>query len=288
MPARFQWKRTKKKFDNIELDNHSLRFGEPLYFDNTEDPSEVALVIGDSNNTPITQLPRFTPLPPDKEGMVFNDVYFIQEGTKYYFVDKHGNKISGAGMGSGSSVSTYRGTILSREESWEIENNYYHQDVDIPSIQEKNPTTIDVELTKVTDYNNILFNWNYIVKAETYNGGIRFYAYSLPKINLNFQAQVVNNDSGLFVRMTATILQNWTQVDNYYIQEIALQNVRAVDNSTIDLVVDMNNYQDQLKQWSKIIKIETEEGKIKVYASEPTTIDLPIQMFVYTVDDITT
>ena len=40
--------------------------------------------------------------------------------------------------------------------------------------------------------------------------------------------------------------------------------------------------------WSKIIKIETEEGKIKIYTSEPTTIDLPIQMFVYTVDDVTT
>ena len=88
MPARFQWKRTKKKFDNIELDDHSLRYGEPLYFDDTDNPAEVALVIGDSNNTPIRQLPRFTPLPPDKEGMVFNDVYFIQEGTKYYFVDK--------------------------------------------------------------------------------------------------------------------------------------------------------------------------------------------------------
>ena len=287
MPARFQWKRTKKKFNNIELDDHSLKFGEPLYFDDADNPAEVALVIGDSNNTPIRQLPRFTHLPPDKEGMVFNDVYFIQEGTKYYFVDKYGNKISGAGMG-GSSISTYRGTILSREESWEIENNYYYQDVDIPSIQERNPTTIDVELTKVTEFNNILFNWNYIVKAETYNGGIRFYAYSLPKINLNFQAQVVNNDSGLFVKMTATILQNWTQVSNYYVQEITLENVRAVDTSTIDLIVDMTNYQQQLQQWSKIIKIETEEGKIKIYASQPTTIDLPIQMFVYTVDDITT
>ena len=191
-------------------------------------------------------------------------------------------------MGGGISISTYRGTILSREESWEIENNYYYQNVDIPPIQEKNPTTIDVELTKVTEFNNILSNWSYIVKAETYNGGIRFYAYGLPKINLNFQAQVVNNDSGLFVRMTATILQDWTQVDNYYKQEIMLQNVRAVDNSTIDLVVDMTNYQDQLQQWGKIIKIETEEGKIKIYGSEPTTIDLPIQMFVYTVDDVTT
>lgn len=195
MPARFQWRRTKKKFDNTELDNHSLKFGEPLYFDNIEDPSGVALVIGDSNGTPITQLPRFTPLPPDKDGVIFNDVYFIQEGDKYYFVDKDGNKISGTGMGGGSSISTYRGTILSREESWKIENNYYYQDVDIPSIQEKNPTTIDVELTNVTEFNNILFNWNYIIKAETYDGGIRFYAYSLPKINLNFQAQVVNNDN---------------------------------------------------------------------------------------------
>ena len=83
--------------------------------------------------------------------------------------------------------------------------------------------------------------------------------------------------------MTATILQNWAQVSNYYVQEITLENVRAVDISTIDLIVDMTNYQQQLQQWSKIIKIETEEGKIKIYASQPTTIDLPIQMFVYTV-----
>ena len=47
----------------------------------------------------------------------------------------------------------------------------------------------------------------------------------------------------------------------------------------------MSNYKQQLQQWGKIIKIDTEEGKIKVYASEQTTIELPIQMFVYTLTD---
>ena len=47
----------------------------------------------------------------------------------------------------------------------------------------------------------------------------------------------------------------------------------------------MSNYKQQLQQWSKIIKIDTEEGKIKVYASEQTTIELPIHMFVYTITD---
>lgn len=63
--------------------------------------------------------------------------------------------------------------------------------------------------------------------------------------------------------MTATILQDWTQVDNYYIQEITLEDVKAVDNSTIDLVVDMTNYQQQLQQWSKIIKIEQKKERLK-------------------------
>lgn len=63
--------------------------------------------------------------------------------------------------------------------------------------------------------------------------------------------------------MTATILQDWTQVDNYYIQEITPEDVKAVDNSTIDLVVDMTNYQQQLQQWSKIIKIEQKKERLK-------------------------
>ena len=51
------------------------------------------------------------------------------------------------------------------------------------------------------------------------------------------------------------------------------------------LLSAMLSTKQQLQQWGKIIKIDTEEGKIKVYASEQTTIELPIQMFVYTLTD---
>ena len=254
MPARFQWKRTKKKFDNIELDNHSLRYGEPLYFDDTDNPAEVAFVIGDSNNTPIRQLPRFTPLPPDKEGMVFNDVYFIQEGDKYYFVDKDGNKISGTGMGGGSSISIYRGTLLA--DSWTSQDTYFTQDVLLPSVLEKNPATIDVAMDNVSEYADVLSNWKYIIKAQTYDGGVKFYAYDSPNIDLAFKLQSVSENSKTLTKKESIITTTWTTENNYYVQEIVVDGVTGIDSSTIDLIVDMSNYKQQLQQWGKIIKID--------------------------------
>ena len=283
MPARFQLKRTKKKYDNAELDKHSLKFGEPLYFD-SEDKQDVALVIGDGKNTPIRQLPRFMPTPPDTEDVSYNNVYYTKEGDKYYLIDKDGNKISIIGSGGGgSSISIYKGTLLA--DSWTSQDTYFTQDVSLPSVLEKNPATIDVSIDNVSEYIDILSNWKYIIKAQTYNGGVKFYAYDTPSIDLAFKVQAISENSETLSKKEATITTTWTSENNYYVQEIVVDGVTGIDSSTIDLIVDMSNYKQQLQQWGKIIKIDTEEGKIKVYASEQTTIELPIQMFVYTLTD---
>ena len=283
MPARFQLKRTKKKYDNPELDKHSLKFGEPLYFDSGDKKQDVALVIGDGKNTPIRQLPRFMPTPPDTEDVSYNNVYYTKEGDKYYLIDKDGNKISIIGSGGGSSISIYRGTLLA--DSWTSQDTYFTQDVLLPSVSEKNPATIDVAMDNVSEYADVLSNWKYIIKAQTYDGGVKFYAYDSPNIDLAFKLQSVSENSKTLTKKESIITTTWTTENNYYVQEIVVDGVTRIDSSTIDLIVDMSNYKQQLQQWGKIIKIDTEEGKIKVYASEQTTIELPIQMFVYTLTD---
>ena len=140
-------------------------------------------------------------------------------------------------------------------------------------------------MDNVSEYIDILSNWKYIIKAQTYDGGVKFYAYNTPSIDLAFKVQAISENSETLTKKEATITTTWTSENNYYVQEIVVDGVTGIDSSTIDLIVDMSNYKQQLQQWGKIIKIDTEEGKIKVYASEQTTIELPIQMFVYTLTD---
>lgn len=287
MPALFQLLRTRKKQDNEELNKRILKFGEPLYLHN-DNKSDVALVIGDPNGTLIKDLPKFTPVPPAKDNNEFNNIYFIKEGDKYYLVDKDGNKIDVIGGGGGGLISTYTATLTVND--WVPDTTVegvYKQDVALSAIQEKNPTTIDVKLETISQYENILANWRYIIKAQTYDGGIIFYAYEKPKRDLVFQAQTISNQNEILVEKTATINHNWTQLENYYWTEVVVEGVKSINASTIDLIVDLANFKEQLQQWNRIIRIDTEEGKIKVYASKPTTIDLPINMFVYTLAETT-
>lgn len=287
MSALFQLLRTRKKQDSPELNERILKFGEPLYLHN-DNKSDVALVIGDPNGTLIKDLPKFTPVPPAKDNNEFNNIYFIKEGDKYYLVDKDGNKIDVIGGGGGSLISTYTATLTVND--WVLDTTVegvYKQDVTLSAIQEKNPTTIDVKLETISQYENILANWRYIIKAQTYDGGIIFYAYEKPKKDLVFQAQTISNQSEILVEKTATINHNWTQLENYYYTEVVVEGVKSINASTIDLIVDLTNFKEQLQQWNRIIRIDTEEGKIKVYASKPTTIDLPINMFVYTLAETT-
>lgn len=287
MPALFQLLRTRKKQDNEELNKRILKFGEPLYLHN-DNKSDVALVIGDPNGTLIKDLPKFTPVPPAKDNNEFNNIYFIKEGDKYYLVDKYGNKIDVIGGGGGGLISTYTATLTVND--WILDTTVegvYKQDIALSAIQEKNPTTIDVKLETISQYENILANWRYIIKAQTYDGGIIFYAYEKPKRDLVFQAQTISNQNEILVGKTATINHNWTQLENYYYTEVVVEGVKSINASTIDLIVDLANFKKQLQQWNRIIRIDTEEGKIKVYASKPTTIDLPINMFVYTLAETT-
>lgn len=284
MPALFQLKRTRKSPNDESLKSQSLKFGEPLYFDSAN-PGDISLVIGDGHNTDINKLGRFTPIPPTPEGgLPFNAVYFIKEGDKYYLVDKDGNKISAvSGGGSGTAVRTLRGSL--QASSWVAENGHYKQEVLLPDVQEQDYVTIDV-ITPMASYMETLANWKYIIKAQIGNGTITFYAYDKPVLDMQFQAQQVSSKASDILKLVeAEIGTTWTTVDNYVTQEIEVgDSVKSINGSTIDLKVDLDNYATQLTEWAKIIKIETQDNKIKVYASSATTITLPIQMYVYTLE----
>ena len=209
MPARFQLRRTKRKFDDTDLDRYGLKFGEPLYFDNADSPNNIAIVIGDDSNTPITKLPRFTPLPPDKDGTSYNDVYFIKEGDKYYLVDKDGNKISAVGTG-GSEV--YRGTLI--QSNWVAENDYYVQTITNTDVTQTDTLVVDVLIgDDVQNYGSIFENWKYIVKFDSYDGGIKFFAYGQPQIDLNFQAQKATSGSSGGGGGSSVQIIKWEETD---------------------------------------------------------------------------
>lgn len=289
--ATFQLKRTKKSLKNI--DDNKLAYGEPLFYNSGTNINDVALVIGDGSSTPISELPKFTPTPTKTDnGDTFNNVYFIKKGDQYYLVDKDGNdlNITGGSGGSGySAIATYTGVLDASAWVDDVEHVCYMQTVEVSGIQEKNASTIDVLVNNPSAYSEILSNWKYIIKADTKDNEITFYAYNKPNVNLAFQVQTTYNLGGLLYRLTAALTQTWTQEENYYVQEItefnglpAGETVKATDTSTIDLNVDLSDYKNQLQEWSKLIKVETLDGLIRVYASKPTTMSLPVQIFLYT------
>ena len=292
MPALFQFLRTQKAADDTELNKRKLEFGEPLFIRKSK--SDVALAIGDGE-TNIVDLPKFTPLPADKidtSGTTypFNNIYYISKDDKYYLVDKDGNEIDVIGGGTSSLIYTFTGTLT--VAGWQENADHkgiYEQFVSIPTIREASPTTIDVVVDNLDNYMYILSGWRFIIKAYVKDGGITFYAYQKPTLALTFQAQAIIDQNEVMVERKAVISKDkWTQVEGktYYYQDIEIKNVKSINNATVDLSVDLDNYLNQLKQWGKIIKVNTQEGTIRVYASTPTEIDLPIKMFVYTLSEI--
>lgn len=297
MPALLQFKRTKKAVTEPEVLKVTLNWGEPFYKEANETDG-CYFVIGDEKGTAIENLPKFTPTPPPKKDesgtttINFNNVYYYEKGGKKYLVDSKGNPLSVIG-GGGATISTYTGTLTKGNWKKVSGKEYYTQDVVLLELQEKNPCTIDVLLHDMTNYSQILSNWKYVLKAETYDGGIKFYAVEEVSCDLPFQVQSVNEQTEVLTETTATILKQddsetvWTKSEtgDYYTQTITIQDISTINSSTIDLIVDLDNYETQLKEWGKIIKIDTKDNVITVYAENATTIDIPIQLYVYTMAD---
>lgn len=289
MPALFQFLRTQKDSKDTELNKRKLEFGEPLFIRKSK--SDVAIVMGDGENN-IEDLPKFTALPADKIDMgvayPFNNIYYISKDDKYYLVDKNGNEIDVIGGGTSSLIYTFTETLTVAGWVESTHEGIYEQFVSIPTIRETNSTTIDVIVDDLDNYIHILSGWRFIIKAIVTDGGITFYAYQKPTLALTFQAQAIIDKNEVMVERHATILaNNWTQVENkpYYYQDIKIENVKSINNATIDISIDLDNYKQQLQQWGRIIKINTQEGTIRVYASTPTEINLDIKMFVYTLSE---
>lgn len=93
---------------------------------------------------------------------------------------------------------------------------------------------------------------------------------------------ITNKMEGVGMEYAATISPTWIGEAAPYIQEIAVDGILAGDDPITDLIIsdDYASAELQLEEWGKIYRIKTAEGKIIVYAKEPTTISLNIQMVV--------
>jgi hypothetical protein len=88
--------------------------------------------------------------------------------------------------------------------------------------------------------------------------------------------------SEVAIEYTAIISPTWTGSAAPYTQEIAVAGLLEGDDPITDVIVsdDYTTAQLQLEEWAKIYRIEIAEGKLIVYANEPTTVSLNIQMVV--------
>lgn len=74
----------------------------------------------------------------------------------------------------------------------------------------------------------------------------------------------------------------WTATNNAepYTQTITVADMLATDNPIVDVLLseDYNTAMDQLNSYAFIYKITTFDGSIKVFATEPTEVDISLQM----------
>ena len=81
-------------------------------------------------------------------------------------------------------------------------------------------------------------------------------------------------------RYTAQIGTVWTGSEAPYTQEIAVSGITATDRPIVDLLPSdtWSTAETQIEEYGYIYRIETGAGKITVYAAEPTTVAMDIQM----------
>lgn len=76
----------------------------------------------------------------------------------------------------------------------------------------------------------------------------------------------------------SNITTEWTaySIDGIYYQDVACDGITADDNPIIDLSPTLDNFDAELEAWSKIFRIDTYNGYLKVFASEPIETNLSI------------
>ena len=79
---------------------------------------------------------------------------------------------------------------------------------------------------------------------------------------------------------TATIATTWSGSEAPYSQAITITGIIADDRPIVDVTMSGTFTTDQtrLAEWAKIYRIVTAADKITVYATEKTTVPLPIQL----------
>lgn len=82
--------------------------------------------------------------------------------------------------------------------------------------------------------------------------------------------------------LSATITTTWTGTEAPYTQTIAVTGIQVSDNPIVDIdLSSISVYADQQAistDWSKIFRITTQANQITVYATDKSTVAIPIQL----------
>lgn len=108
--------------------------------------------------------------------------------------------------------------------------------------------------------------------------------YSDTNVNTKFAEAMANANSRLKSHyFTNTIGTTWVGTDAPYTQEIDVTGMLSSYRPFVDVILTGEMVHDTavLDEWSKILSIESKEGKVLFTASAPTTVDIVIQMEVF-------
>jgi hypothetical protein len=103
---------------------------------------------------------------------------------------------------------------------------------------------------------------------------------SLKKLITLIKTEIKKNKGSVAEKYTATITTTWTGSAAPYSQSITVTGITADDKPVVDLVFSGTYATDQarLKDWGKIYRIVTAANSITVYATDKTSVELPIQL----------
>lgn len=102
-----------------------------------------------------------------------------------------------------------------------------------------------------------------------------------PKIFAAIRTISVSHENKRYTKFISSA--EWSGSSAPYTKTITISGVNMSDTPIIDVILDGYTFQEQndiLEEWSKIYRISTGVNNITLYATEPTTINIPITILV--------
>lgn len=120
------------------------------------------------------------------------------------------------------------------------------------------------------------------VNGHALSSDVTVEADDIPTDSVGVSVQSALNSRATVSLFTASIGTTWTGADAPFSQTVSISGIKATDSPVVDLVPSSTyaTAETQLEDWGKIFNIESGANQITVYATEQTTVALPIRLLV--------